>query len=312
MGSLEELYPLPSVSYTELLHDDRDTRASASAELIKALSSYGACRIRDHTVPQGIIDKCFAKSSGFFERPLEDKLVDYANSGATSKSRFVPYASEKIRGMTHLDETLEFRYGVYELGRNWSVPGNELVNASKDMHEECSRIHVNLLECLSTNLELPQSLNSIHSKRNSFFAPYYYYFEDDKDTTTLRVPPHIDPTTMLFCFQDSHAGLNVADMSGFTGNISTTAVQDTARFVPANCKPGEFLLLAGHILRRLINEVKHSVHFVERPLGSSGYHLNYWIIPDLDTNCDFGEKKEDVAEYLARVFPAPLRNDQGS
>ncbi|PLB48442.1 Clavaminate synthase-like protein [Aspergillus steynii IBT 23096] len=287
MGSLTESYPLPLVSYADLLHDDKNTRDLAASDLIKSLNAYGAC---------------------FFERPLQDKMAEYSNSNATSKSRFVPYASEKIRGMTHLDETLEFQHGVYDLPGTWDVPGSELVNASKDMHEECNRIHINLLDCLSSHLNLPQSLNTIHSKRNSFFAPYYYYFDDPNDTSTLRVPPHIDPTTMLFCFQDSHAGLNVADMSDFDGNISTGAVQDTARFVPANCKPGEFLLLAGHILRRLVDEVKHSVHFVERPLGSSGYHLNYWIIPDFDTACDFGGRQEDVAEYLARVFPAPLRD----
>lgn len=178
--------------------------------------------------------------------------------------------------------------------------------------QECNQIYIALLDCLSTHLSLPHSLNNIHSKKNSFFAPYYYYFEDENDTATTRVLPHIDPTTMLFCFQDSHAGLNVADMRDFDGNLSTTTVEETARFVPAKCKPGEFLLLAGHILRRLVNEVKHSVHFVERPVGSSGYHLNYWIIPDLETNCDFGDKKEDVAEYLKRVFPSLFKNRPGS
>lgn len=157
-------------------------------------------------------------------------------------------------------------------------------------------------------MKLPRSLSSIHSVRNSFFAPYYYCFKDEEDNNTLRVPPHIDPTTMLFCFQDSLAGLEVADISNETGNISTTSVQKVADFIPATCEPGEFILLIGHVLRRLVGEFKHSVHRVKRPPGTSGFHLNYWTVPDLDTLCDFGNKKEDVAGYLARVFPAALRN----
>ncbi|CAI7676745.1 unnamed protein product [Penicillium pancosmium] len=146
------------------------------------------------------------------------------------------------------------------------------------------------------------------NKRNSFFAPYYYSFEGINDTNPLRVPPHIDPTTMLFNFQDSHAGLEVADLSNTTGCISATAVEKTANFIPVHCQPGEFLVLAGHVLRRLVSDIKHSVHRVKRPVGISGFHLNYWIVPDLETSCNFGEKKEDVAAYLARVFPAALKS----
>ncbi|KAE8405358.1 Clavaminate synthase-like protein [Aspergillus pseudonomiae] len=308
MGSIEENYPLPLVSYLDLLHEEKNIRDSSRAELVRALGRYGACRVSDHGIPQTVIDKCFEKCPGFFERPMEEKIADHSNSGATRQSRFVPYASELIRGEPHMDETLELQYGVYGLGERWSAPASELVDAAKAMHEECNRIYVPLLDALSSELNLPHSLNAIHSKRNSFFAPYYYPFDDEGDLATVRVAPHMDPTTMLFNFQDSLAGLHVADMHNFKGNLSTTTVAETAPFVPANCKPGEFLLLSGHIFRRMVDKIKHSVHRVERPLGTRGYHLNYWIIPDLNTNCDFGEKKEDVRQYLARVFPAPLAN----
>jgi isopenicillin N synthase-like dioxygenase len=247
-------------------------------------------------------------------------------------SRFVPFGSEKIRDEPHLDETMEFQHGVYELEGTWSDPGRRLLEASRILHKvcacplrfnfhvryryitnvtkkkECNRVQFNLLDILSSSINLPHSLSSIHSKRNSFFAPYYYSFEGINDTNPLRVPPHIDPTTMLFNFQDSHGGLEVADLSNTTGCLSATSVERTANFIPVHCQPGEFLVLAGHVLRRLVPNVKHSVHRVKRPVGISGFHLNYWIVPDLDTSCDFGEKKEDVAAYLARVFPAALRN----
>ncbi|KAJ5586376.1 hypothetical protein N7450_006163 [Penicillium hetheringtonii] len=299
---------VPSISYADLLQHDTDTGDLAKETLVKSLNDYGACRIRDHGIPQDLIDNCFNKSWEFFDRDLDEKIAETESSGTSSASRFVPFGSEKIRGEAHLDETLEFQYGAYEMEGNWSEPSQKLVEASKDLHDECNRVRVNLLESLSSALNLSNSLNSIHSTRNSYFAPYYYSFQDDNDNNPLRVPPHIDPTTILMNFQDEHAGLEVADLSNRRGSLSATTVEKSATFVPVHYQRGEFLLLIGHVMRRLVPDVKHSVHRVKRPVGIKGFHLNYWIVPDLDTSCDFGDKKEDVAGYLARVFPAALRN----
>ncbi|KAE8383057.1 Clavaminate synthase-like protein [Aspergillus bertholletiae] len=296
---------IPSISYAELVHHDNDTRYMATAQLTQALKVYGACRIRDHGIPQHIIDNCLEKCEGFFAGTAGEKATD----GTHPSARFVPFASEKIRGEAHRSEAMEFQSSVYEQAGKWSEQGRQLVDALKPFHEECNRIMVHLLDGISASLNLTRSLNAIHSKHNSFFAPYHYRFEDSQDDNNpLRVPPHIDPTTMLLCYQDSYAGLEVADLSNMSRNLSTTVIQKTATFIPTNCQPGEFVLLAGHILRRLVPDMKHSVHRVKRPVGTSGFHLNYWIIPDLDTGCDFGDKKEDVTEYMTRVFPAALQN----
>jgi isopenicillin N synthase-like dioxygenase len=146
-------------------------------------------------------------------------------------------------------------------------------------------------------------LTSIHRKENSYFAPTYFapcYHDED----ILRVPVHIDPTTMLFNFPDSHGGLKVADLRNRAGNLSAVEVQNTATFIPTGCQPGEFVVLAGNLLRRLAGGIKHAVHYIERPLGSTGFHLNYWTVPDMDTPCDFGGKRETVEKYLMRVFPS--------
>ncbi|KAJ5241370.1 uncharacterized protein N7469_002961 [Penicillium citrinum] len=280
---------VPSISYADLLQHDTDTGDLAKETLVKSLNDYGACRIRDHGIPQDLIDNCFNKSWEFFDRDLDEKIAETESSGTSSASRFVPFGSEKIRGEAHLDETLEFQYGAYEMEGNWSEPSQKLVEASKDLHDW-------------------ENTRNVTGTRNSYFAPYYYSFQDDNDNNPLRVPPHIDPTTILMNFQDEHAGLEVADLSNRRGSLSATTVEKSATFVPVHYQRGEFLLLIGHVMRRLVPDVKHSVHRVKRPVGIKGFHLNYWIVPDLDTSCDFGDKKEDVAGYLARVFPAALRN----
>lgn len=42
MGFLAEASLIPSISYTELLHDDTDTRGQAAINLAQALKAYGA------------------------------------------------------------------------------------------------------------------------------------------------------------------------------------------------------------------------------------------------------------------------------
>ncbi|KAL4812302.1 hypothetical protein BDW67DRAFT_170391 [Aspergillus spinulosporus] len=309
MGSVSETFEIPSISYAELVHDNPKSRHSAAEKFAQALRDFGVCLIRDHGIHQHKLDDCFHKSLAFFNRDPETKIADHRYSGLTSNARFVPFGSEKVRGEPHLDETIEFKYGVYDLAptNNWSLPGRELMNISKSLHEECIRVANSLLDSLSQFLGLSTSLASIHGPENTFFAPYYYYFPDDKNNTTLRVPPHIDSTTMLFCFQDSLAGLQTADMRDLTGSLSSTAVAQRAAFYPIKSRPGEFVALAGHILRKLVG-IKHSVHRVERPLGSEGLHLNFWIVPRLDTRIasSCSGEEEEVRAYLNRVFPGHL------
>ncbi|GAQ07432.1 hypothetical protein ALT_4753 [Aspergillus lentulus] len=299
MGSITEPDHLPSISYADLRHEDTGIRDRAAGAFTQALRDYGACRIRDHGIPQGRLDMCFEKCRQFFQRDPSEKVADCARSGVASRVRFVPYGSEKTRGEPHLEEVLQLRDGIYNMGGNWSLEAGELICALENLHSTCSVIHCTLLECLSSSLHLTRSLTSIHRKENSYFAPTYFA-PCHHDENILRVPVHIDPTTMLFNFPDSHGGLKVADLRNRAGNLSAVEVQKTAMFIPTGCQPGEFVVLAGNLLRRLAGGIKHAVHYIERPLGSSGFHLNYWTVPDMDTPCDFGGKRETVEKYLMR------------
>ncbi|KAL4953176.1 hypothetical protein BDW69DRAFT_165997 [Aspergillus filifer] len=231
---------------------------------------------------------------------MEEKIKDSRNPAAASQARFAPFGSEQVRGEVHLDETLEFQNNAYshpDFATAWSIPGKELLDATEHMHQECNRIMHTLLNSLFCGTDNRRS-TCLHKEQNSFFAPYWYYFPDDDDEqkgTTVRVQPHIDPTTMLFCFQDSHSGLEIADISDIScsADLSTAAVKKAVStmgtpYIPVPCGPGEFVVLAGHLLRRIMPEMKHSVHRVQRPLGANGYHLNYWIVPDLQVDVSGG------------------------
>ncbi|KAL3457128.1 hypothetical protein BJX64DRAFT_296185 [Aspergillus heterothallicus] len=314
MGSIiAEAGTIPSVSYAELVHSDAAVRDLAAGSFTRALQSYGACRIREHGIPQEMVDTCFEKSTAFFNR---DTNLKAAEAGTIVNARYVPFGSEKIRGEAHLDETLEFQYDAYAYNpppSSETNPSYSLRDACRPFHEECNRIHATLLDALSSSFNLTRPLSSIHSTQNTYFAPYFYHFPDPQDTNPLRVPSHIDPTSLLFNFQDPLGGLRIADLRQTSGRLSATAITDSGtRFISATCAPGEFIVLAGNLLRKIVGErMKHSVHCVERPVGSKGVHLNYWTIPELETVFGMGDgREESVGEYLGRVFPAAFGNPQ--
>ncbi|KAI9376413.1 Clavaminate synthase-like protein [Aspergillus egyptiacus] len=306
-GPRAETPRLPSVSYLDLQHQDGGIRDPAANAFAQALKDYGACRIREHGIPQERIDMCFDKCGRFFQRPLEEKIADQAVSGAGRMARFVPYGSEKTRGEEHQEEVLQLRDGIFHADKqvgNWSVEVKDLISTSEYLHDRCHLIHQTLLDCLSLTLDLPRSLTGIHSKENTFFAPTYFAPCNSHHDDTHRVPLHVDPTTMLFNFADTHGGLMIADLRKENGSLYPPALRDTVDFIPAECQAGEFVVVAGNLLRKLVMGVKHAVHYVQRPVGSSGFHLNYWTVPDMDVSCGSGQRQETVGAYLQRVFPS--------
>ncbi|RDW65890.1 uncharacterized protein DSM5745_09629 [Aspergillus mulundensis] len=319
MGSNTGPYHLPVVSYADLEHNNPENRDKTAGEFTQALRDYGACRIRDHGIPQKGIDKCFERCRAFFERDASEKIADAERARSSpvgiKMARFVPYGAEKTRGEPHLEEVLQLRDAIFDVAADaalsMSPEAQDLIDSARDLHKACGSIHRPLLECLESSLSLsPSSLTGVHSRENSFFAPTYFA-PCSREQELLRVPAHIDPTTLLFNFPDSHGGLKVADLRGISGTekISATEVQHTAPFIDAGCQTGEFVVVAGNLLRKLLGDagIKHAVHYVERPLGSSGFHLSYWTVPDMQTRVQFGGRCETVEEYLARVFPSTFK-----
>lgn len=61
MGSFEDTCLIPSISYADLLCDNAEIRCHEASKFIGSLKVSGVCRIRDHGIPQSIVDSCFEK-----------------------------------------------------------------------------------------------------------------------------------------------------------------------------------------------------------------------------------------------------------
>lgn len=84
MGSITEPDHLPSISYADLQHEDTGIRDRAAGAFTQALRDYGACRIRDHGIPQDRLDMCFEKVSA--RTHPSGRCIDELNSASAGSS----------------------------------------------------------------------------------------------------------------------------------------------------------------------------------------------------------------------------------
>lgn len=81
----------------------------------------------------------------------------------------------------------------------------------------------------------------------------------------VRVPSHSDFGTLTLLFQRNVGGLQVADMSS-TDKFSSSAVNESAKFLDVEPNPETILVNVGYLLMRWTNgRWKNTVHRVSEP-----------------------------------------------
>ncbi|RDW84065.1 uncharacterized protein DSM5745_04391 [Aspergillus mulundensis] len=331
-----EPFQLPSISYAKIARDNPE-RWNEEDRLVEALMAYGACRIRDHGISQEKLDRCFEMSRAYHNHLVEDN--------ESGKGKLMP---TKIQGP--LDSKLEQEHGALNpaLYTDRLLCVQELQRALGSLYTDCGLMAWNILDSLSGAMELPVHLPSLNNG-SACFEPSFY----TPGTTNPDVcfGPCIDPSLITLRFQDPHAGIKIADLRDLSadGNLSVKRVVGSATFYPVAAEPGECLLFAGHIFRKLVPAIKHAVYCIER--SENGVHLNFWHVPGEDVKLrpvgarrgegevkdegedeggdegddegddegeegdneeDEGDEVEDVRAYLKRVSPNDLKDGRGA
>src|SRR5215831_7907766 len=70
LGSGEKI---PVVDFTGLAHRDPAIRTATATSMREAFENFGFIYLKNHSVPQGVIDELFARSIDFFHLPQKTK-----------------------------------------------------------------------------------------------------------------------------------------------------------------------------------------------------------------------------------------------
>jgi len=146
-------------------------------------------------------------------------------------------------------------------------------------------------------MPLPESLDQYHTD-SGFVCDLIHYpqvlAESLRSAEAFRSNAHSDSGTITFLFQHEVGGLEVADMAS-TDKTSSAAVDEAAKFIPVEPRPGEILVLVGYLLMRLTNKRwKNTVHRVLEPPCSTG---NDKIPKDIDDSTEMAPERYSIAFF---------------
>jgi isopenicillin N synthase-like dioxygenase len=277
---------IPVVDIAPLQGDDRVAIAAVGQGLLEAAERVGFFYVRNHAVPQALVDRVYALSRRFFALPMEAKQgvrIDARHRG------FLAVGEARMYDKARIDLKESFIWGP-ELG-----PGDPDVAAGKPLMGpnqwpaalpelapmlmaysaavmDCGR---SLLRGFAVSLGLDPDFF-----RDRFVKPlarcsliYYPPQPPDTGTEQFGVAPHTDYGGLTLLSQDDTGGLQVRARSG--------------EWVTAPPIAGSFVVNVGDLMARWTNDRFLSTpHRVINSSGRARYSVGVFFDPAFDTVID--------------------------
>jgi len=277
---------IPVVDIVGLQGDDRAAIAAVGQSLLEAAEHVGFFYVRNHAVPQALVDRVYALSRRFFALPMEAKQSVRINARHRG---FLAVGEARMYDKARIDLKESFIWGP-ELGpddpdvasgkplmgpNQWPTDLPELaptLMAYSAAVMDCGR---SLLRGFAVSLGLDPDFF-----RDRFVKPlarcsliYYPPQPPDAGTEQFGVAPHTDYGGLTLLSQDDTGGLQVRARSG--------------EWVTAPPIVGSFVVNVGDLMARWTNDRFLSTpHRVINSSGRARYSVGVFFDPAFDTVID--------------------------
>jgi isopenicillin N synthase-like dioxygenase len=259
------------VASVSMKEADRDPKAFAD-ELGQSFVDYGFAIVRDHGIPQDLIERAEQLSKQFFALPEEVKRK-YLIPGSGGARGYTAFGVETAKGAQAFD-LKEFWHVGRELPAGhkfrdvmadniWpeEVPGfKETYLALYDAFDEAG---VKVLRAIARFLNVDEEyFTDTVRDGNSVMRLLHYPAQDEPTGNHIRAGAHEDINTITLLLGAEEAGLELKTKDG--------------RWIPVSPKPGELVINIGDMLQRLTNGVLRSTsHRVVNPAPDRASHARY-------------------------------------
>lgn len=271
---------IPTLDITRY-DSDRDAFV---AELGAAYREWGFAGIRNHGIPQELIDNAYAAFKKFFALPEEVKKKYHVPGGGGARG-YTPFGVETAKGSKHFDlkefwhigrEILDdSKYREVMPPNLWPAEVPEFKEHGYALYEALDQLGSRVLSALALHIDLPENFFADKTNfGNSILRPIHYPPITADDIPNVRAGAHGDINFITLLVGASAAGLEVQSRAG--------------EWVPFTSDEDTIVVNIGDMLQRLTNHVYPStIHRVVNPPGEEARKPRYSVPFFLHPNPDF-------------------------
>jgi isopenicillin N synthase-like dioxygenase len=265
----------------------RDRDPAAIDRIAKNIGT--ACRevgffyVRNHGIPQELIDRVFAASKGFFALPVESK-----NELSIAKSKhnrgYAGISSEKLDSK-HADLKEAFNVGLHLDANDPEVLGNKPFRGVNLWPAAMPQFRSTVLDYFDATWQLGRDLHLAFAA-DLGLPPDYFADKFDRPMATLRLlhypPRHAGAASSVGAGEHTDYGSVTLLMTDDAGGLEVRRRDGT--WVSAPPIPGAFVCNIGDCLMRWSNDIYLSTpHRVTNPAGRDRYSIAFFLDPNPDT-----------------------------
>ena len=271
------------IASVSLADADKDPQGFAD-ELGRSFVDYGFAVIRDHGIPQQLIDRAEQMSKLFFALP-EDVKRKYFIEGQSGQRGYTPFGIETAKGLKahdlkefwHVGRDLPrgHKYASSMLPNVWpsEVPGFK--ETFLELYQAFDQAGLKVLRAIARYLKVEEDYFTDTVKDgNSVMRLLHYPAQTEPTGNHIRAGAHEDINTITLLLGAEEAGLELKTKDG--------------RWIPVVSRPGELVINIGDMLQRLTNGVLRSTsHRVVNPTPDRASHARYSMPYFLHFRSDF-------------------------
>jgi isopenicillin N synthase-like dioxygenase len=282
------------IASVSLADADKDPQGFAN-ELGRSFVDYGFAVIRDHGIPQDLIDRAEQKSKEFFALPEEVKRK-YFIEGQGGARGYTPFGIETAKGLKasdlkefwHVGRELPagHKYEASMAPNIWPSEVQSFKDTFLELYEAFDQAGLKVLRAIARFLKVDEEYFTDTVKDgNSVMRLLHYPAQTEPTGEHIRAGAHEDINTITLLLGAEEAGLELKTKDG--------------RWIPVMSRHGELVINIGDMLQRLTNGLLRSTtHRVVNPAPDRASHARYSMPYFLHFRPDF------VIEALPGTVPA--------
>jgi len=268
---MSDLITSDNIASVSLNDADRDPTGFAD-ELGHSFEEYGFAIVRDHGIPQELIERAEQLSKQFFALP-ENMKRKYLIEGSGGARGYTAFGVETAKGAQAFD-LKEFWHVGRELptGHRFRdvMADNIWPNEIDDFRETFLKLYdafdeagLKVLRAIARFLEVDEEyFTDTVRDGNSVMRLLHYPAQAEPTGNHIRAGAHEDINTITLLLGAEEAGLELKTKDG--------------RWIPVSPKEGELVINIGDMLQRLTNgRLRSTSHRVVNPAPDRASHARY-------------------------------------